>query len=197
MEGKTSGRSWRLQNSQATNSRYSASPNFQEKELRLESRDLEATSRANGTGHYIWKTKDLRLNTQSIFNCAGCSWALLYHFKPQKPSGWKSYLWRQRPPAKCRHRPVAQAGDSGAGHKHVLTWVPRAVCTALPHFLFALKTAVLLAETLVILLPTVAQVPVIWEESNTCIFHIHQKCTERHTSDVYTTRFKMLQFPLL
>lgn len=62
LEGKTSGRSWRLQNSQATNSRYSACPNLQEKELKLESRDLEATSRANGTGHYLWKGKDLRLN---------------------------------------------------------------------------------------------------------------------------------------
>lgn len=62
LEGKTSGRLWRLQNSQATNSRYSACPNLQEKELKLESRDLEATSRANGTGHYLWKGKDLRLN---------------------------------------------------------------------------------------------------------------------------------------
>lgn len=34
-----------------------------------------------------------------------------------------------------------------------------------------------------------------------CIFHIHQKCIKRHhvlfTFDIYTTRLKMLQFPLL
>lgn len=75
----------------------------------------------------MWKAKDLVLNIRTIFNCAGDSWALLYYFKPEKPNGWKSYLWRQRSPADWRHRLVTQTGDLGAVHIHMLTPVPSAV----------------------------------------------------------------------
>lgn len=81
--------------------------------------------------------KRFKVKHKSIFNCAGDSWGLLYHFKPEKPSGWKFYLWRQRPPAECRHSLVTpvQCTNTCSHECPVQSGWSHTVCTALPNLL--------------------------------------------------------------
>lgn len=81
--------------------------------------------------------KRFKVKHKSISNCAGDSWALLYHFKPEKPSGWKFYLWRQRPPAECRHSLVTpvQCTSTCSHECPVQSGWSHTVCTALPNLL--------------------------------------------------------------